>query len=419
VSGRQWTAEVSHSRTRVPRLAWVIPTIVVALLPLVVAAPTVRFSDLSISAVATILVLLTATLAIIASPRFLRVAIRDAAPFLVFAFVGAASAILQPFNLAGVQNLAVVASFGLAILLGAMPYTDAVERWNFFDRWLTIGGLALATYAVSSYAILSRDILTQNRVLALALAVIVLWNWSGASRWGSWVGYLLFAVVIVTLSRTAAAATLGIALVIWSARSTGGVRARRITAAILVATAVVSLAVTTDNPIRERFTTGDVSLEVFGVRMNAMGRTIMWEAVYSSATESPWLGNGPGSTVAVLHSKVSPEIDHPHNDYLRLFHDYGILLTILWVGALVRIFLRSGGRSWSSSSSANPGSASVDRAVAALTVFLLATMVTDNVVSYIFVAGPIGYAIGLSLSLARTAREVEALEEQDAGAVAP
>src|SRR5690606_35083896 len=59
------------------------------------------------------------------------------------------------------------------------------------------------------------------------------------------------------------------------------------------------------------------------VRFNTSGRANIWRAVWQSALSSPVIGKGFGSSAALLKKRFG--IEHPHNEYLRVFHDLGVL----------------------------------------------------------------------------------------------
>ncbi|HEY0375240.1 MAG TPA: hypothetical protein VGC94_10620, partial [Amnibacterium sp.] len=88
-----------------------------------------------------------------------------------------------------------------------------------------------------------------------------------------------------------------------------------------------------------------------------------------------------------------PNIGHPHNDYLRLWHDFGLLgvglfalgLLILIVGA-VRRALRT-----------EPGSSAVHWSAALGLSAVAAAAATDNVFIYPFVMLPLAAVVGVSI----------------------
>jgi len=52
------------------------------------------------------------------------------------------------------------------------------------------------------------------------------------------------------------------------------------------------------------------------------GRRVIWDSLWKDIEESPWFGHGANSSEEVV-SSIAPGLTHPHNDWLRLIHDYG------------------------------------------------------------------------------------------------
>ena len=69
------------------------------------------------------------------------------------------------------------------------------------------------------------------------------------------------------------------------------------------------------------------------------GRVVIWTQTWQSAVESPWIGKGAGSASAYLADLYDGDIAHPHNDYLRILHDYGVIGLVLFLYGLVRVGL--------------------------------------------------------------------------------
>jgi O-antigen ligase len=149
-------------------------------------------------------------------------------------------------------------------------------------------------------------------------------------------------------------------------------------------------------PLRERFTQGDTSLSVAGLRINAEGRTGAWSALWKEVPERPFTGFGAGAASERTAELTNDVLDHPHNDYLRLLYDFGVIGVALWAWFLVRA-ARSLSRKWS-----------LTRDRAALAALhagsaVLIVLVTDNALDYAFVMLPLSVMLGLGLgAVART-----------------
>jgi O-antigen ligase len=168
-------------------------------------------------------------------------------------------------------------------------------------------------------------------------------------------------------------------------------------AVMLGAVAVAGfMAIRRIEPLRQRFFEGDLAIEIYGVRINAMGRIDMWQVTLDSYREAPFLGKGVGAIHELIEARF-PGLGHPHNDYLRILHDYGSVGFLLFTaGLLAMIFL-----SWSAWQRADRA-ADRDAAGVHLAAFLgllafSAAMLTDNVVVYVWVMVPLGVMVGASL----------------------
>lgn len=84
-----------------------------------------------------------------------------------------------------------------------------------------------------------------------------------------------------------------------------------------------------------------------GSEINAFsfGRAEVWEGLIRSvdSTSGVFFGNGPGSA-ALLGREINPAFNHPHNEYLRMFVDTGIVGLLLLLtgclGLLAMVFLK-------------------------------------------------------------------------------
>ena len=59
------------------------------------------------------------------------------------------------------------------------------------------------------------------------------------------------------------------------------------------------------------------------LRTNA--RSVMWDAMLVDIAERPWFGYGPGAVYAWMQTMDFGGLEHPHNDWLRLLYNYGIV----------------------------------------------------------------------------------------------
>lgn len=252
------------------------------------------------------------------------------------------------------------------------------------------------------------DIYASPRPFALFAVTMVAW-YSPKIRMGSKSAtvtcIVLIACIGVSLSRTA----LAVALVVILCSLVHPRRLRSWIMLLIAAIGSVRLAywvINSVEPLRERFFAGDVSMSFGGVGINSTGRTAMWGAALDSWREdfgTMLLGQGAGSVTEVIPLAV-PSESHPHNDYLRILHDFGLIGLVFWVLFIVTLFIPAGLAWWRASS--------VDRDVApfhlsaVLAIMALSmTMFTDNAVIYYFAMVPVAAAIGCSQYLRLSASE--------------
>lgn len=181
-------------------------------------------------------------------------------------------------------------------------------------------------------------------VFALALA-----GWRTRGPAYGLIAAAAFVLVLLTLSRTVTATciVLGAVALLWDA--SWGARLRALLLLAAVATMVVSF-----EPLRERMLTGGMAraragsatVEVTGEGREAQfnvsgislsGRGLLWLQTWRHAMQAPLTGHGTGSAESYLGAELQGVAEHPHNDYLRLFHDAGA------VGLLVTLAMAAGG----------------------------------------------------------------------------
>jgi hypothetical protein len=121
------------------------------------------------------------------------------------------------------------------------------------------------------------------------------------------------------------------------------------------------------------------------------GRGGFWLLTIASLQRFPISGGGPGSASFVVNN-VFPGMEHPHNDWLRISHDYGIpaLLLAVSIAALIAAQLCS-------RVVQNHSSSVLWGALGAYSALLLG-MVWDNVLVYPFICLPLSYLLGLAFS---------------------
>lgn len=312
-------------------------------------------------------------------------------PAALYVFIGLALArvIAEPSS-AGLQNVLCYMIFVLCIVLAAtslrLDYTPVAT-------WMIIAGLiTTAVFAVqfnSGVLVYGDRSYAMTCLVLLALVVPGRYREQAGLRWLDWVAPpVIIIVLVLSLSRTAT--VVGVLLLCFLAvRARRGLRLRiGVLAALGIAVAMV-ITVLAYPPILERFTGGDDAVQVGSVGLNTSGRTRIWAVVAEAAIEEPWFGHGPGFSAALVYRDF-PGVGQPHNDYLRIFADFGVIgLILFWVPMivlLIRLLVRAvrtdETRAWS----------------AFLVLLAIALVsVTDNVIVYQFVLIPAGVIIGMAL----------------------
>ncbi len=377
-------------------------TLMVLLSGLVDLPRTLKLGPISGLAVLTIGYATVPWLLLLAQGRFTRTASSVMAPFLLLVAWGVWTFTWSGNNLvvqAGLQNLLVIVAMVGLILLAARESSRAPGLPADVGTFLQCATLVAAALYGGSVLVtgLGSGVVIGPRPFALFAPIGLAWNlagWRYGSRSAMWVAVGL--VVLIALSLSRLGLVVGLALFplarIGSRRPAQWMRA-------LVWTVIVAgvLAVVTNHvePIRARFFEGDLSISAGGVAINASGRREMWEATFASFRESPWIGKGAGTAQLVAETAV-PGAAHPHSDYLRILHDYGIFGMVLWLFGVGRLLLTTW-RAWVRADENGDSAARVHLAALLATIALSAAMTTDNAVVYIFVMAPFAILAGASL----------------------
>jgi hypothetical protein len=334
-----------------------------------------------------------------ARPRLSREHVPVLLPLVLFAVLAVGSLLWSPVGTKGLQLLCVLVGFAALVLVTTREVEDDPALAHRLHRALDVGTwFATAVYAAS----IVRDGLgADSMILARPYALFVLLGlarqlaiWQSGDRRGLAGAAVIVAVLLGSISRTALVAAL--VMVPFAAAVRGNARGIAFAVASVAAGALaLAAAVTFNERIHERFFGLDATLRVGGMYVNASGRTAMWQHLWDSAVREPVLGHGL-ATSSLLIDEYFPGLGHPHNDYLRFFHDFGVVGLSLWLAfhgwAGLVLFARA-------RRALRTGSADAPCHLVPLLglVALALTMFTDNTISYAFVMLPLGVMIGCSL----------------------
>jgi O-antigen ligase len=377
-----------------------------------------RFSvgPITLQAVITILVSIGSVLLIGARGKLPKVGVSAISLLLIFLSVGWLSLHLNSkTSMVGlslqIQNLLVYALFVGLILLSAIESFEAPMQppWYITQGFLRAAQLTALLYGTSLLVGgLGTDLVMGARSFALFGIVgvawcLASWRYRSPGQSGLWaIG--LTALVALSFSRTATVICLLLfPLSQLSFRDSKSVMRVGLWMGLIALIAYLSFNYV--QPIRARFTeTGD-SGQLGGVQVNTSGREPIWQAVMASSSQSPWIGKGPGSVAIPVTQVNSVAAGHPHNDYLRLLHDYGYIGLGLWIAGYATLLLQSW-RYWIWADHHDRAAAHVHSATCLALMGVALAMLTDNVVVYWFVMAPLGMLVGASIGLGLARRRL-------------
>lgn len=225
-------------------------------------------------------------------------------------------------------------------------------------------------------------------IFLLPLYALAVAGARGGSRRFVVVAALLVLLGVATLSRMVLLTMLVLPLV---AMAGTPFRRKLGMAAVALAVAVVLVQF---GPLRARLlATGASSLQLSGISvtgtggeaelalggLNLTGRGWIWFQLWEHARAAPWIGHGTGSATHYMASVMQSPLRHPHNDYLRMFHDLGIVGLVVFVAFLALLLRLLFGR-YRSATTAQGRELTLAAMLALIGYGILA--LTDNVAVY-------------------------------------
>jgi len=328
--------------------------------------------------------------------------LKEFAPFLVFTGVMAFGWLYSPYKLLGIKDL----MFIIPILLGlvtkqALHIHPKIHR--FIEKALifsivTHSSILMLLLSLGEIRMSERgpESVAGPRSIALFLLPILsyllaCWRYNlqpGERRRKGIIIGIVLALILITLSRMAIFIAFGLLLPFaWLKASN---RWRMLLASI-IGLLLVGTVIFLFEPLRTRFffdSNKRIALKNLTLQnIDTQGRNVMWAITWDSAIQSPFWGHGLGTSRMLMLSTVS--LEHPHNDYLKVFHDLGLigLLTLLysWTGRLVRHW-----RAWNMADRAGQILLSRYHMAAFLaTLSVLTSFITDNTLVYTYVMIPV------------------------------
>ena len=295
------------------------------------------------------------------------------------------------FTKAGVQNLCCYVIFICGAAVIAM--TNSPGSYEKFVRLITIAGsvralvygVVLVRYGVNSNAFYSARAFAIQALLIMAVLI----PFHTKEFLPRLLPYLLFVEIVLSESRTAIAVAAVLLLVTAFRGRRQSTRVLRLSALIALTIGISAWTVMNVPSIQDRLFSGD-QFQGFGFTLNTEGRAVLWRWVLDDIATSPWLGHGAGHATNVIRT-AALTAGEPHNDYLRILDDFGLVGLVLWLISIVSVIVRAImiGRAYGS-----------DKAyTAALAIFAVSVVAaTDNVLIYYFAMLPLGALLGMVLS---------------------
>jgi O-antigen ligase len=238
--------------------------------------------------------------------------------------------------------------------------------------------------------------------------VMVAWFLGGGlikRRWAYWVVAIAIGLTLLSLSRSALAAEFVLfALARFNLASFRGWLIA--IGATFVTVAIALSAVFFYAPLHHRFFHGDKA-NVAGVSINVTGRDALWSANWGWFTQRPLIGHGAGASDRLTAALPGRGAGHPHNDYLRILVDYGIVGFVLWMTAFIAL-LRLTWRRWQAVRGSGLYAEHIHAAAFLVLVGIGLTMIVDNPFIELGRMGPLGILVGLSLGLPTPVRDTDA-----------
>ncbi|MFP5298757.1 MAG: O-antigen ligase family protein [Actinomycetota bacterium] len=327
---------------------------------------------------------------------------RGAGGWLLAATVWAAAGFIwAPITLSGLQTVLVMLVFLLCIRSASAA--SANKGAITVDRAMIVAillgsGFYAATVIMNGPG---SSGLVSPRAFGLSGLIFVAWLLASV-RYRSvhylWLLGLVCTLMLLSLSRAAILTAFLVMPLTWIA-SNGRIRILRTFVVIASIAAIFYVLFHNVATFRERFTEGDVVQVAGSLNVNASGRFQIWPLVWDSAKTSPLLGHGAGSA-AVLTDRTFDSIGHPHNDYLRMFHDFGIVGLSMWVVGITTLVGRTA-RAWKRADLLGLPEARLHLSALLALIAVSISMFTDNSMTYLFVMAPLGILVGLSVGTAR------------------
>ena len=327
--------------------------------------------------------------------------------YLVFLSLGIYSLVANlPFSGVSFQNsvqnlLSYGAFIGLLLLSACVVLESPVLPWFVRHGFLSVVAIATGVYSISIMVKgPGSDLMMGARAFAafvVAMLPFALSAWRYKVPYAGAIAIAMTLCVALSFSRTATV----IALILYPLSRFSPHKPEgwlRLGLWVGMISLVAYLSFTYVQPIRDRFTEKGDSGSIGGLKVNTAGRDQIWLAVQNSIELAPFLGHGPGSVEIPVGRTNKTAGGHPHNDYLRLTHDFGYVGAAVWLMSFLSLVLLTF-RNWLWADTYDRSMAHYHLGAMLGILSVAQLMLTDNIIVYIFAMAPLATLIGSSISL--------------------
>lgn len=386
------------------QLSLKLVTVVVLFSSVVDYGTRIRVGPLSLQAIWTILIGVSGLVFVLFRAKLPKAVVGQGIVFVSFLALGAVTLLINPGQVPyslqnGIQALLVYSGFIGLVLLGAIETYDMGELpWYLTTGFSRASKIATVIYGLS---ILVKgpgnaEVFGPRSYGLFALVAIAWFAASGRYVKSSNTLWAIFTTLVATLSLSRTVTVLALMmfpLAQISPRDTKTWFRSAAWAGMVVL--IAQLAFTFVPPIRERFTEKGDQGQIGGFKISTSGREFLWTKIGNSIAAAPPLaqaiGIGVGSTSLVIK-------DQPHNDYLRLRHDFGYVGLSLWAFGYAWLIWATI-QAWNWADQYDPQNAHVPLAAFMSLLTIGLGMMTDNVIVYVFVMSPMGILTGSAIGL--------------------
>jgi O-antigen ligase len=346
--------------------------------------------------------------------------LRALLPFVLFLGYGIATLILTNDLAGGIQILLQYATVAVAYIAGwraleaDRSLMGTVQRLAF---WVLPGALIVFAKSLLDGTFTFGWLVGDGaRPMVMMLSLLFVIATIGRSR-----RFTLLLWAALFLVAVASGGRMGTAVLVLMLVLTPAIRVKTKTRLAMIAAGVVALSLVIQfDAIQDRLFVGNSAGELSDIvslegNFNTAGRAENWPRIAEECAPGATFGNGAGSSAQITSRATAGNTEHPHNDYLRTYCEFGFVgSAFFWF-----FFLLLGLRGWQlfRDRRATPTESELGAVGALAVLALLIFAMTDNVVTYTATFMAVGGVLwGMS---DRTYRDVSKRAPWENGRVGP